>query len=105
VVIRISRLRSSSHASSPSIDWWCAARRAISKSTGGRRARRIDAARFAGQAAQSLELPITCVIDVGRLRDGAWVLIEANATWGAGLNGCEPQKVVRCLAVASGPAA
>ena len=46
-------------------------------------------------------LPKTCVIDVGCLASGKWVLIEANATWGAGLNGCDPVKAAQCIAKAT----
>ena len=42
-------------------------------------------------------LPYTYVVDVGLLSCGKWVLLEANATWGAGLNGCCPNAVAQCL--------
>jgi hypothetical protein len=60
-----------------------------------------EAARFAAQVAQTLELPRTCVVDVGLLPDGRWALVECNATWGAGLNGCSASCVVDCIAAAS----
>ncbi len=46
-------------------------------------------------------MPRTCVIDVGCLDNGEWVLIEANATWGAGLNGCDAEKAANCIANAT----
>jgi hypothetical protein len=61
-----------------------------------------QAAAFAGAVAHSLELPKTCVVDVGLLPDGRWALVECNATWGAGLNGCDASAVVECTAAASG---
>jgi hypothetical protein len=61
-----------------------------------------DARTFLQEVASWPALPVTCVLDAGRLPDGRWVLVEANATWGAGLNGCDPAAVVECLAAASG---
>ncbi len=50
-----------------------------------------------------LTLPRTVVVDVG-LVDGRWCLIEFNATWGAGLNGCHAGRVLPAIAAASDPA-
>ena len=52
--------------------------------------------RFVDDLAQEVVLPTTVVIDVGVI-EGDLAVIEANATWGAGLNGCDPVAVVRCL--------
>lgn len=62
-----------------------------------------DAERFVFSFAENNRflLPKTCVIDVGRLAGGEWALIEANATWGAGLNGCNPEKAAECIANAT----
>ena len=38
--------------------------------------------------------PPACTLDVGRLSDGAWAVIEANPCWGAGLYGCDPKEVL-----------
>ncbi len=46
-------------------------------------------------------LPKTCVIDVGHIDGRGWALIEANATWGAGLNGCDPQGAAICISHAT----
>ena len=63
----------------------------------------IDGARaFAGSFASDAPLPATTVLDIGRTERG-FCLIEANATWGSGLNGCEPQPVAECLKVATRP--
>lgn len=43
------------------------------------------------------KLPVTLVIDVGYIKDRGWAVIETNAAWGAGLNGCEPFAVARCI--------
>lgn len=52
--------------------------------------------RFVEDLTGTVELPETVVLDVGVV-NGELVLIEANATWGAGLNGCDPAAVVGCL--------
>jgi len=49
---------------------------------------------------QCLPQPATCVIDVAHLRGRGWAVLEANATWGAGLNGCDPRAVIPCLLAA-----
>jgi hypothetical protein len=60
----------------------------------------LDAAR--ALVALGDEIPRTCVLDVGPISGGKWAVIEANATWGAGLNGCEPVAAARCIAAACG---
>jgi hypothetical protein len=62
---------------------------------------RDHAAKSAERVAMALDLPSTCVIDVGLLPDQRWVLVELNATWGAGLNGCDPEEVVPCIEAAA----
>ena len=41
-----------------------------------------------------IALPPACTLDVGRLDDGVWAIIEANPCWGAGLYGCDPKEVL-----------
>lgn len=55
---------------------------------------------FLQQAAHALPLPATCVLDAALLPQG-WALLEANASWGAGLNGCDPRAVLPCLEIAT----
>lgn len=62
------------------------------------------ATRFAQRVVDSVRLPTTAVVDVGLLADGDWALIEFNAVWGAGLNGCDPDSVVPCIREATRPA-
>ena len=59
------------------------------------------AAKTCERIARALDLPRASVLDVGLLKDGRWVFIEANAAWGAGLNGCDPHSVLACIAVAA----
>jgi hypothetical protein len=51
-----------------------------------------------------MSLPRTVVIDVGFIEGRGWALIEFNAAWGAGLNGCDPEKVLPAIVAASEPA-
>jgi hypothetical protein len=37
------------------------------------------------------------VMDLGWNDRDEWFIIEFNSTWGAGLNGCDPNKVVSCV--------
>ena len=53
---------------------------------------------FASGVAAHPALPETCVVDIGVVRDRGWAMIEANAAWGAGLNGCDPVAAARCIA-------
>ncbi len=56
---------------------------------------------FLSIVARNDALPVTCVLDIGFVRDRGWVVVEANAAWGAGLNGCDPDKVLGCIAHAT----
>ena len=46
-------------------------------------------------------LPVTYVIDIGYDYILGWVVIEANSTWGAGLNSCNASEVALCLKYAT----
>ena len=46
-------------------------------------------------------IPRTCVLDAGYIPGRGWALVEANATWGAGLNGCDPEAAALCLEFAT----
>lgn len=59
------------------------------------------AAKTCERVAMALDLPSASVLDVGLLESGEWVFIEANAAWGAGLNGCDAHQVLACIAAAS----
>lgn len=56
---------------------------------------------FAGDFVRQITLPETCVVDVGRTIEGKWVIVEVNPVWGAGLRGCHPDPVARCIAAAT----
>lgn len=46
-------------------------------------------------------LPHSFVLDVGLLDNNRWAIIEFNASWGAGLNGCDPGAAALCIATAT----
>src|SRR5262245_11951012 len=60
---------------------------------------------FLLEMAAQLPLPAACVVDSGLVSDAGWAFLEANACWGAGLNGCEASLVLPCIERASRPAA
>ena len=61
------------------------------------------ATEFVGTLAQSMPLPRTVVVDVGFIDGRGWAVIEFNAAWGAGLNGCDAEKVLPAIVSASEP--
>jgi len=42
----------------------------------------------------SIDLPKSYVIDLGFNQTNGWYVIEFNSSWGAGLNSCDPDKVI-----------
>lgn len=61
----------------------------------------VDAAKFAREVIEAMKLPRTVVIDVGFIAERGWAVIEFNAAWGSGLNGCDAEKVFRAIIAAS----
>jgi hypothetical protein len=59
------------------------------------------AGRMLSNIASEVELPKTCVIDLGHIVGRGWGIVEANASWGAGLNGCNPEAAAHCIAAAT----
>lgn len=57
---------------------------------------------FVGTLAKSMPLPRTVVVDVGLIDGRGWAVIEFNAAWGAGLNGCNAERVLPAIVSASG---
>ncbi len=54
----------------------------------------------AQKVAQLEGTPHGFVVDLGRLQ-GRWVVVEFHPSWGAGLNGCDPDKVLLAIAAAT----
>jgi len=48
-----------------------------------------EGAKFICGLLREMTLPRTVVVDIAFLSDGRWCVVEFNATWGAGLNGCD----------------
>lgn len=46
-------------------------------------------------------LPSVLVLDLACSGTGEWMVLEFNACWGAGLNGCDAGKVLDCIASAT----
>ena len=55
----------------------------------------------AAYRASAQSLPRSVVIDTGFIRKAGWAVIEANPSWGSGLYGSEPEKVLQVIAEAS----
>ncbi len=79
-----------------------------------REGRVLDAAPYEGTAEISeavdfittlldkITVPRSVVVDVGLIANRGWGVIEFNAAWGAGLNGCDPERVLPSILSASG---
>jgi hypothetical protein len=61
-----------------------------------------SAVEFVTTLIESVALPRTVVVDVGLIEGGGWAVIEFNASWGAGLNGCDAEKVLPAIISATG---
>jgi hypothetical protein len=61
----------------------------------------IGAGEFVGALADTMALPRAVVVDVGLIKGRGWAVIEFNAAWGAGLNGCDADKVLPAIVAAS----
>ncbi|MCY1017594.1 ATP-grasp domain-containing protein [Pyxidicoccus sp. MSG2] len=60
-----------------------------------------DAEAFLSAVAREAPLPRTCVLDAALVEGRGWALLEANAAWGAGLNGCDATEAAHCIAEAT----
>ncbi|WP_440134476.1 ATP-grasp domain-containing protein [Chitinophaga sancti] len=52
-------------------------------------------------ASYNEQLPATVVVDLGFNEALGWFVLEFNASWGAGLNGCKAEKVIDCILAAT----
>lgn len=62
-----------------------------------------DALRAVEALVRVMPLPRAVVVDIGLLDGRSWVVVEFNAAWGAGLNGCSAAKVLPAIVAASAP--
>jgi hypothetical protein len=44
-----------------------------------------------------VRLPPAVALDIGRIEGRGWAVVEANAAWGSGLYGCDPEQVLAVL--------
>ena len=42
----------------------------------------------------AVSIPPSVAIDIGRIDNRGWAVVEANAAWASGIYGCEPRKVL-----------
>ena len=49
----------------------------------------------------TIKFPRTYVLDIGFNEELGWFIIEFNSSWGAGLNYCDPKKVLDCIKAAT----
>jgi hypothetical protein len=64
---------------------------------------REEAIGFATELTRALALPGAVVLDIGMVPGKGWAVVEFNAAWGAGLNGCNAERVLPAILAASGP--
>ena len=65
-----------------------------------------EAAQFAADLLAALpadDVPPTAVLDVARLSDHRFVLLETNQVWASGLYGCDPRTVLAAVLTAADP--
>ncbi len=48
-------------------------------------------------ADERVALPPAVVIDVGLIAKRGWAVVEANAAWGSGIYGCDPDRVLKVI--------
>ncbi len=60
-----------------------------------------DSARPSGPSPARSGLPSALVMDVGLTGHLGWVVIEFNAAWGAGLNGCDADRILPAIEAAT----
>ena len=56
-----------------------------------------DAKTIASKVAENYPLPDSYVTDLAFIANRGWSILEFNAAWGAGLNGCDATYVAPCL--------
>ena len=64
-----------------------------------------EAQAFAEAVLTEVDAPRALALDVGRLADGRWAVVEANGAWGAGLYGCDPDRALDVISAATVSAA
>ena len=60
---------------------------------------------YVAELLAEVDVPPAIVIDIGRIEGRGWAVVEANSAWGAGVDGCAPQRVLDVSARACIPRA
>lgn len=45
----------------------------------------------------AVTIPVSVVVDVGKVKDRGWAVVECNATWASGVYGCDPIGVLKVI--------
>lgn len=61
-------------------------------------AEEVGAIELVNKVIASGQLPEAVALDVGLIRDKGWAVVEANPSWGSGIYGCDPTKILPVLA-------
>ncbi len=62
----------------------------------------LESARaLAGEVGKLEDMPFGYVVDLGLIAPDRWVVVEFNPAWGAGLNGCDADRVLSAIAAAT----
>lgn len=56
-----------------------------------------EATLFINQVIDVIELPPGVVVDIGKIENRGWAVIEANPAWGSGIYECDPDKILPVL--------
>ncbi|MFN8376477.1 MAG: ATP-grasp domain-containing protein [Anaerolineae bacterium] len=56
-----------------------------------------EARQFCNRLASSVHLPPSVVLDVGKIADRGWAVVEANPSWASGIYGCDVLEVLKVI--------
>lgn len=59
--------------------------------------------RFLKKVLKNIDIPPGVVIDVGKIKDRGWAIVEANPAWGSGLYTCSPHRALLAVQAAQAP--
>lgn len=58
---------------------------------------RTEAFIFAQNLVEKVNIPNALVLDIGKIKNKGWAVVEPNECWGSGIYGCSPKKVLQVL--------
>jgi len=56
-----------------------------------------EARQFCNRLASSIRLPPSVVLDVGKIAERGWAVVEANPSWASGVYGCDVLEVLKVI--------